>query len=64
MKELSLEPDERMRWIYNPAHPDYNSDMARDLRARRGEAIRNAPRWMVQDAQANDQRRALLRDKP
>lgn len=54
MNKLSLEPDEHMRWIYDPAHPDYYSDMAEHLRKRRAEAIRNAPTWMVEEARLND----------
>jgi hypothetical protein len=54
MKRLSLEPDERMRWIYDYTHPDYNSDRAKDLRERREVAMRNAPRWMIEEARLND----------
>lgn len=54
MKLLSLEPDEHMRWIYDPSHRDYNSDRARDLRERRQAAMRNAPRWMIDEASTND----------
>lgn len=51
---LSLDPDQNMRWIYDYTHPDYNSDRAKDLRERRAAAIRNAPEWMVREAQLND----------
>jgi hypothetical protein len=54
VKRLSLEPDARMRWIYDTAHPDYHSDRARDLRARREQAVRNAPQWMIEEARMND----------
>lgn len=51
---LSLEPDPHMRWIYDYTHPDYNSDRAKDLRARRDAAFRSAPRWMIREAEMND----------
>ena len=54
MKLLTLEPDPHMRWIYDYTHPDYNSDMARDLRERRAAALRSCPRWMIQEARMND----------
>jgi len=54
MKMLSLEPDEDMKWIYDPSHPDYYSDRVKDLRNRRDSAIRNAPRWMIEEARMND----------
>lgn len=54
MKDLSLEPDEWMRWIYDPKHPDYNSARARNLRYRREQAILNAPKWMIEEARHND----------
>ena len=54
MKRLTLNPDEHMRWIYDPSHPDYNSDRAKDLRERRARALRNAPEWMIREAQLND----------
>lgn len=50
MKELTLDPDEHMRWIYDPRHPDYNSPMAEHLRAMRSAAIASAPEWMRQMA--------------
>lgn len=46
MNRLSLNPDNDMKWIYDPRHPDYHSDMARDLRERRSRAIASAPQWM------------------
>lgn len=49
-KRLTLDPDEHMRWIYDPSHPDYNTDQARDLRARRDAALQAAPRWMLEEA--------------
>lgn len=52
--KLSLEPDKRMRWIYEYTHPDYNSDRAKDLRERRAAALRNAPKWMIEEARLND----------
>jgi hypothetical protein len=60
VKELTLKPDEHMRWIYDYTHPDYNSDRAKDLRARRDAAFRNAPRWMIRVAEMNDN----LKKKP
>ena len=54
MNRLSLEPDEQMRWIYDPSHRDYNSDQAKDLRERRARAIASAPEWMIREAQMND----------
>lgn len=58
MKHLSLDPDEHMKWIYDPSHPDYNSDHAKWLRERRSRALANAPRWMAEEASYND----ILRD--
>lgn len=54
MKQLSLEPDEHMRWIYDPAHVDYHSEQAEDLRARHAQALCAAPKWMVEEARLND----------
>jgi len=54
MTRLSLNPDPWMAWIYDPAHPDYHSAEAKDLRARREAAIRNAPQWMKEEAAYND----------
>ena len=54
MKMLSLEPDENMRWIYDPSHRDYNTEMAEDLRNRRAAALRSCPRWMIEEARLND----------
>ena len=59
MKTLSLEPDEHMRWIYDPSHRDYDSDRARDLRERRDAAMRGAPEWMRREAELNDLIRQL-----
>ena len=53
-KRLTLEPDEHMRWIYDPAHRDYNTDMARHLRNRRDAALASAPRWMIEEARNTD----------
>jgi hypothetical protein len=58
MKMLSLEPDEDMKWIYDQRHPDY-SDRVKDLRNRRDSAIRNAPRWMIEEARMNDVMRKM-----
>ena len=52
--DLSLEPDENMRWIYNPSHPDYYSDQAKDLRERRASALRQCPEWLLRCAETND----------
>ena len=54
MKMLSLEPDEDMRWIYDPRHPDYNSVYAKHLRERRDSALKQAPEWMFREARLND----------
>ena len=54
MKRLSLEPDENMRWIYDPNHPDYYSDRVKHLRDARAAAMRSAPRWMIEEARLND----------
>jgi hypothetical protein len=54
MKRLSLHPDPHTRWIYDPRHPDYNSDMAKHLREARAYAITSAPKWMIDDARSND----------
>jgi len=51
---LSLQPDPDMKWIYDYTHPDYQSERARWLRARRESAIRQAPEWMLRLAQLND----------
>lgn len=61
--KLSLEPDPHMRWIYDYTHPDYNSDRAKDLRARRDAAFRSAPQWMIEEARMNDNLRALSTSK-
>ena len=57
---FSLEPDPRMRWIYDQSDPRYLSDEARDLRDRRAAALRNAPRWMIEQAEINDELRRQL----
>jgi len=54
---LSLEPDEHMRWIYDPRHPDYNTARAKDLRKRRAEALNQCPAWMFKEAALNDMQR-------
>jgi hypothetical protein len=54
VKRLSLEPDEHMRWIYDPQHPDYNSDHAKHLREARAHALSQCPDWMIWDAALND----------
>ena len=51
---LTLQPDEHMRWIYDPSHPDYHSDRAEWLRKRRAAAINSAPQWMIEEARLND----------
>lgn len=62
MKRLSLKPDEHMRWIYDPSHPEYNSARAEDLRERRAAAMRNAPAWMIEEARLNDAHDDIPRD--
>ena len=54
MKQFSLEPDERMKWIYDPKHPDYNTDRAKYLRNARAYALTNCPQWMLEEAYMND----------
>lgn len=54
MNNLSLEPDECNRWIYDNNNPDYHSDLARSLRDRRDAALRSAPEWMIRVAELND----------
>ena len=46
MKKLTFEPDEHMKWIYDPSHPRYNSEEAKDLRNRRASALSNLPNYM------------------
>ena len=46
VKKFSLEPDDHMKWIYDPQHPDYNAKHAEYLRKRRAHAMSIAPRWM------------------
>ncbi|MCR4303701.1 MAG: hypothetical protein NUV63_05670 [Gallionella sp.] len=46
VKRFSLEPDDHIEWIYDPRHPDYNSEHAEHLRERMARAISSAPRWM------------------
>lgn len=53
-----------MRWIYDQSDRRYNTDEARDLRERRASEIRNAPRWMVEQAQMNDYLRKAMKEKP
>lgn len=64
MKELSLEPDPSMRWIYDKKHPAYNDPQTKDLRDRRAAAMRNAPDWMVREAELNDINRKKLEQIP
>ena len=52
--KMSLKLDPHMRWLYDYTHPDYRTPMAHYLRERRDSAIRNAPDWMVREAQLND----------
>lgn len=59
MKGLSLEPDEHMKWIYDPSHPDYNTDRAKHLREARSRAISSAPQWMIEEARLNDLLRVI-----
>lgn len=59
MKQLSLEPDDHMKWIYDHRHPDYNTDRAKHLREARFMAIHNAPEWMKREAEMNDTLRNL-----
>lgn len=47
---FSLEPDDDVKWIYDPYHPDYNSERAEHLRNSRASALRAAPSWMVDQA--------------
>lgn len=54
MDKFSLSPDEHMRWIYDIYHKDYHSEHANYLRESRAAALRNAPRWMIEQASAND----------
>lgn len=54
MKQLSLQPDPHMAWIYDPNHPDYHSDKARDLRERRRAALAAMPQVMKDQAAFND----------
>jgi hypothetical protein len=54
MKNLSLEPDADMKWIYENTHPDYDSPRAKHLREARANAIKSAPQWMIEEARLND----------
>jgi len=63
MRNISLEPDPDMRWIYENNHPDYNSDEAKWLRECRARAIASAPQWMIEEARLNDLLRKLSRSK-
>lgn len=53
-KKFTHLPDEHMRWIYNPYHPDYHSERAKDLRMRRWVAFCSMPSWMLAEATSND----------
>ena len=57
LDDLSLLPDDYMKWIYDYLHPNYHSDYARDLRARRDAAMRSAPQYLFEIALQNDNRR-------
>lgn len=57
MENLSLDPDEDMRWIYNYSDPRYHSEQAKDLRERRALALRMCPQWMLDMAYINDCKR-------
>ena len=57
--KLSLNPDPHIRWIYDYTHRDYSTAYAEDLRRRREAALRNAPRWMVEEARMNDNLRSV-----
>lgn len=54
MKKLSSKPDPLMAWIYDRDHPDYDSDKAKDLRIRRENALSACPKWMIREAECND----------
>jgi hypothetical protein len=58
MRKLSLQPDPWMRWIYDPTHPDYNSEHAKSLRDARERMLAMTPAWMKLEASANDGARA------
>jgi hypothetical protein len=60
---LSLQPDEHMRWIYDPNHTDYHTDKARDLRGRRQRALESMPASERDQASFNDAMRARLPEK-
>lgn len=62
-KQLSTEPDEDMRWIYDPRHPEYLSEYADRLRKRRAAAMASAPIWMIEEARLNEIMRAQERDE-
>jgi len=51
---LSLQPDPWMRWIYDPQHPDYDSERAQDLRRQRERALQATPGWVKELAHLND----------
>ncbi len=59
MNRLSLKLDESMKWIYDPSHPDYQSDKAKYLRDAREAALNSCPQWMIEEARMNDVQRAL-----
>jgi hypothetical protein len=54
MKEFSLSPDPDMAWIYDPSHRDYNTPRAKELRERRGRALRAVPEWMFPQSKGTD----------
>lgn len=56
--KLSYHPDPCNAWLYDPSHPDYYSERAKDLRARRERAILSAPLWMREIARLNDAKEA------
>ena len=61
---FSLEPDPEMRWIYDQGDPRYYDSATVDLRERRAAAIRNAPRWMIEQAESNDALRKSTKGRP
>ena len=48
-----------MRYIYDPTHPEYNTDRVKDLRERRFMALHNAPRWIIELGEGNVSRNAM-----
>lgn len=59
MNNLSLQPDEHMKWIYDTTHPGYDSDKAKDLRERRLASINSCPIYMIEEAYFNDNYRKI-----